>query len=403
MTDFIMEQEQPTVVAESYTDADLVSDYMSLCAASANMACIYECATIVEFCQANDIAVPEMLVQEGFSEVMSNIWKGIAKFFETIAEWFRGLVQKTSSVVAKAKLQETIAKLKQRKGEELPGDLISKASYLRATYNILIDGLAAFRENVLHELTENATEKAEDNKYKAWLGTLVDLTEDYNVLADSKKFLTASNEFKPYTPKSKALADLVNGYNTLGEALAKLSTDEEKAAEIGKSGLEFIQTTDDLIKLLEKINSADIPATGTKLLKAIDADTKQFKALVEQTTGSVKKTVVANVSDANTEISEAEAKKIKSDAALNDEVEVPIKEKVWANSPETTKKVKDCADALAKAYDSVSKVIIDISVKEYKDLEVTKADKKQYEKDLAAANKDNKRYDFNKNSNLEKG
>lgn len=383
MTDFIMEQEQPTVVTESYTDADLVSDYMSLCAASANMACIYECATIVEFCQANDINMPETLVQEGFSEVMSNIWKGIAKFFETIAEWFKGLVQKTSSVVAKAKLQETIAKLQQRKGENLSKNMVNNATYLACANAVLLTGLKKFREAVLVEIKENATadvSTGDDKKYNDWLNTVDNLTADYLFFADKKKIISASGE------KGSMKAD---DFKT---------TEFKDVASETTTGVTFA-TTDDLVALLNKINSLKIPENGTKLLKAIDADQKEFKALQAKITKHVVADDAQNVDD-QTQIKLADALAINPNAKVN--TDLIVSESKWiSDGGKTTKKVKECADALAKAYDTVTKTIVEISVKEFKDLEVGKDDKKQYDKDLAAANKDAGRYEFSKNTTLD--
>ena len=77
MTDFIMEQEMPSVEEEVFNESALVSQFMGMQAAAAEMNCIYEYASIATFCESNDIEIPEMLVQEGFKDVMNKIWTGI--------------------------------------------------------------------------------------------------------------------------------------------------------------------------------------------------------------------------------------------------------------------------------------------------------------------------------------
>lgn len=356
MTDFIMEQEQPTVVAESYTDADLVADYMSLCAASANMACIYECATIVEFCQANDIAIPEMLVQEGFSEVMSNIWKGIAKFFEKIAEWFKGLVKKSTSTFAKASIQKTIAKLKTLdENEVISGENGKKILYIGMIYGFIIEALESFRQYVITDIVEsdyNITDTSQRDAYE-YMQNVEKLTADLKLLGDKSNWLDAQNAAKANN-NFQIIDGSMNG-------LIDFAEDGNHAITIGVA-----------IEILEKINELNIPSTGTKLLQKLDADQKKFYEVVEQ------QETVANP-DGSTKTN---------------------KKYVWQTSSKTQDKVKKCADALAKAYDTISLTFTDVTNMTFKDTEVAADKKKEYDKELDKANKAAKSEDIKKKSEI---
>lgn len=356
MTDFIMEQEQPAVVTESYTDADLVSDYMSLCAASANMACIYECATIVEFCQANDIAIPDTLVQEGFSEFMSKIWKGIADFFEKIAEWFKGLVKKSTSTFAKASIQKTIAKLKTLdENEEISGENGKKILYIGVVYNYIIEALESFRQYVITDIVESDYKITETSQQDAdnYMLNVEKLTADLKLLGDKSNWLDAQN-----AAKANDKFQLIGGSMDM---LINMSKDGSHKITIG-----------DAIEILEKINELNIPANGTKLLQKLDADQKKFYEVVKQ------QETVKN-SDGSTTTSD---------------------KFVWQTSGKTQDKVKKCADALAKAYDTISLAFVDITNMTFKDTEVAADKKKEYDKEVAKANNAAKSEDIKKKSEI---
>lgn len=346
MTDFIMEQEAPAsqVVEESFNENELVSNFMGVCAASANVTCVLECANIVEFCNANDIAVPS-IIQEGWAD----FWQAVKDFFKNIGAWFKSLVKGTAAVFAKNKLVSLIAKLKTFNGDEYvknPG--IFRLSVLGYA---IIDVLENFRTNII--------EKIADVKADSEHGS-GDTQAMYTALTNAEKYTAEIKDAgKWFTSKGTVDSDAHNDI--------KLTVDgaEKTYAETLKSGINSSAKYQikHLIMDLEAINALDIPSKGEKILKQYDVTAEKLEASFV-TKGQ--------------------------DAAGN-----PTKTEDMSNA-KVQKIVKEAADAIAKFYDKVKENMIKVSDLSYEKTEVDADKKKDYDKELERANKDAGRKDLHK-------
>lgn len=375
MTDFIMEQEQSVVVEEAFNEAELVSSYMSVCASAANMACVYECASIVEFCAANDIAVPATLVQEGFSDFMSKVWKGISDFFAKIAEWFKGLVKGTTAVFAKAKLQETIAKLKTYdESTEVSSDKVKSLIYLNFMYGNILDVLEKFRDAVLTPITDES--KTDENQKNDYIARAKDLLDDLTFLESSKNWKDANGEaiknqsFKILTDFTVSDTGVFAGYNP--------SSTDPNANKI---------TFGAVIKLLENINRLDIPTKAGKLLDAIGADEAKIKKLQTKEITINAGTSKSDADAAGLPMSIQSNGKLWNGDQLRDTYTGPSNQLEWVADKETQGTIKKCADSLAKVYDNIATATLDVTDKMFKDLKHAEGEEKAYKSNLEAANK----------------
>lgn len=358
MTEFIMEQEAPVteeLIGESFNENELVSQFMALQAASSNLNCMFEFATIANFCSENEITMPESLVQEGFGDTLKAIGKSIADWFKKIIEWFKGLIKGTASTFAKAKISETIAKLKQYDSADgnLPQDVAAKVKFVAHAAEILWGFMVKFKD-----VLKASMDAIDSGAYTSHPGSAE--SEYVTVMRDADEINTALQKFA----KPKDWID---------------STGKIKAEAfdviLEKSGItsEF-STTDDatvsveaLVKMLDKINKFNIPKKGTELMKQLDADTKKFTYV-------------------KAEHSRAERAAHPGDAAFDaDDVARTSSNNKEARDKEMTKKINDMAKYLAKAYDEVVKKFSEITAKAVKDVEV--GDKKKYDEDTKNAEK----------------
>lgn len=367
-----MEQEAPQVVEESFNEADLVSQFMALQAASANMSCILEFATIAEFCNENEIKMPESLVQEGFADVMDKIFTGIANFFQKIVDWFKGLVKGASATFSKAKIAELIAKLKTAnfdggKQAVLSAEISDKIRYVNATYKILWDFFVTFK-NTLKDFADAATEgdlatKAETDLFEG--------IESY--IADLKIFGTES---KWYRSDGTVNADVFKSITNKADFNTAAGLDAD-----GKNGQQVSIAA--AIKILENINKYDIPKQSNQLLKEIDATDKKFMAIERVKTGT------KEVDELDADGNPTSKKKT-----------VDVTEARYKNDATAMRQFKTnidkCAKLLATAYEKVTDKLTTVYTKALKDIETPndKEGKEKYSKELENAKKDAARSRF---------
>lgn len=424
MTDFIMEQEQPLYVEEAFDEAELVSSYMSLCAASANMMYMCECVTIVEFCESNDIPLPEKLIQEGWlADKFSKIWAKISEIFAKIAEWFKGLVKGTATAFAKTKITEIIAKLRTYDGEtEVKNDKAESLRFLGMMYLYILNVLEKFREAVLtpvavlstqgNTIDENSDSKSAKHEY---LANIDNLTADLEFLSSTSKWKDANgNYIKDFHKNLKHLS------------MTEIDKNNNSVTVIYESDEPV--TFKEVIYVLEKINRIDIPTKSGKLLKEIQKDEdaiKKYKPNTETISAgksyydikqdllknddNKKKDDDGNVTNALADailkqLDAAKYKHIDSSSGdesvttgagkihyndtLKDDLTINLTKGTWVADSDTQKKVKIAADKLAKVYDNVMKAVVDVAELATKDIKKAEGEDKAYNKALERANKE---------------
>lgn len=334
MTEFIMEQEAPQVVEESFNEADLVSQFMALQAASANMSCVLEFATIAEFCESNEINMPESLVQEGFMDFLDKVREGIANFFQKIADWFKGLIKGATATFSKAKIQEMIAKLNGVKDDDLSADAKEKVKYIYHGYQILIHTFVSFKDIYT---------------------SFADACDKNDTMADSYEQIITGLDNGIATTKALAKDKIFKGDGSLVEELAKIESDKYSAS------IKDPTKVSDLIAVLSEINKTNFAKTGQQLIKDIDAAEHTFEELktTEQVAGGTKAKPTSTPTE--TKITSAQARAIKS-------------------------KFQTMANNIASAYDKITKKFVNIADEATKGIEI--GDKKTYAKDLEKAKKE---------------
>lgn len=345
MTEFIMEQEAPQVevVEESFNEADLVSQFMALQAASANMSCVMEYAAIAEFCNKNEINMPESLVQEGFRDVMDKVFEAISNFFQKIADWFKSLVKGASSAFSKSKISDCIAKLETGKfeTEELPADIADKLKYINATYEIVWNFFIEFK-TVLQEYGDLADGEPAENDYINLINNIDTYTNDLEVFKKESKWYRGGDgsvDFSAFKNINK---------NNVAEA---------KYENITRA---------DAIKILKNINKYNIPSKGEALLKEIGVTEKKFAGF--------KKGAVPEIGP--------------DGKPTGQKVSGWVLDSSKANAIKT--KITKCSNALASAYEKVTGKLIELYGKNLKDVEAPSSDKESkeaYNKSVEASKK----------------
>lgn len=400
MTDFIMEQEMPSVEEEVFNESALVSQFMAVQAAAAEMNCIYEYASIVTFCESNDIEIPEMLVQEGFKDTLNTILTGISNFFKKIADWFKSLVKGTVATFSASKLNEIIAKLKTYPEDtELKDEKIIAPAII---YIHIVAALEAYREVVIHPIAEGAevdTSIDEQKKAAEFIENIDKFRADLEKLKDNSQWKTASGEFN-----SKFSFDVLNKY--IDPATADISTPTSSHGTL---------TYGWLINVLETVNRLDIPKQGSKILDELGVDVKKFTKNEKEQTKTIH--VTANAGDAVKPIADNEGvdekalivainKKIsgtvshdKFGAGFNDDVEVVIAAK-WVTDKDVQDKIGKTANLLATVYDKAKTGLSDTAALVFKDLDKASGEdaNKDYQKNLSNLNKDTGRDRLSKNN-----
>lgn len=406
MTDFIMEQEMPSVEEEVFNEAALVSQFMGMQAAAAEMSCIYEYASIATFCESNDIEIPEMLVQEGFKDVMDKIWTGISNFFKKIADWFKSLVKGTVSTFSASKLNEIIAKLKTYSLDTEVED--TKIVAPLVIYLNILGAMEAFRELVIHPIAENTVDTSDatgtdeqqaQQKVTDFINSLDGFIEDLKKIKESSNWKNVDGAFvngfelpviSKYTP------------DTTDPSKALLETVKDKTAKI-----KYQQVVD----TLEKVNRLDIPKTGTKLLSELHVDVNKFttskndlKTMVSVKVGDDPATVAKNK-----KVDEISLKKALNDVhalsggTVSKEVTVEVtRVATWVSDSDVQKKIKETADLLAVIYDKAKTGLSDTAAAVFKDLKKAEGEdaNKTYQDELKGLNSDTNRDKISKSRKL---
>ena len=390
MTDFIMEQEMPSVEEEVFNESALVSQFMAVQAAAAEMNCIYEYASIVTFCESNDIEIPEMLVQEGFKDVMNNILTGISNFFKKIADWFKSLVKGTVATFSASKLNEIIAKLKTYPEDtELKDEKIIAPAVI---YIHIVAALEAYREVVIHPIAEGTdvdTSINEQQQAAEFIKNIDKFCADLEQLKDNSKWKTATGGFND---KFK--------FEVLDKYIDKTATAKISVPSV--SGITYGW----LINVLETVNRLDIPKQGSKILDELGVDVKKF-------TTNKKETVTKHVTASAGETAATVAKNLGVDekaliAAVNgvtggtignddkfstdfdkEDVQITSSNK-WVTDKDVQDKIGKTANLLATVYDKAKTGLSDTAALVFKDLEKASGEdaNKDYQKNLSNLNKD---------------
>lgn len=389
MTDFIMEQEMPSVEEEVFNESALVSQFMGMQAAAAEMNCIYEYASIATFCESNDIEIPEMLVQEGFKDVMNKILTGISNFFKKIADWFKSLVKGTVATFSASKLNEIIAKLKTYPEDTTLAD--EKIIAPAIIYVYIVAALEAYREVVIHPIAEGKDVDTADNDDQRiaaeFIKNIDKFCADLEKLKDNSQWKTASGGLN-----DKFNFDVLDNY--LDKGKVDISVPNHGDLTYGW-----------LINVLETVNRLDIPKQGSKILDELGVDVKKFTKNEKEQTKTIH--VTANAGDAVKPIADNEGvdeealivainKKIsgtvshdKFGAGFNDDVEVVIAAK-WVTDRDVQDKIGKTANLLATVYDKAKTGLSDTAALVFKDLEKASGEdaNKDYQKNLSNLNKD---------------
>lgn len=413
MTDFIMEQEVSTAPVEVFNESALVSNFMSMHAAAAEVTCILEFASIAEFCTENDINMPEQLVQEGFKDRINKIWTAIAKWFEKVATWFKSLVKGTINTFSTANIKQVIAKLK-----TYPGDTQIKNNKIignTIVVLVVIGALESFRKVAIHKLTDNAEATNADK-------LVVDFNNDIDNYIADLKFINKRSNWQ--TAES--------GVNT--EKLYSELKSEEIKNHLKKYGanatlldqsLSADWSYEHLITMLESIISIDIPKTGAKILEELDTDLNAFKQIATQNkTISVDVDQGDTLSDVRSRIENADAIKDKMFDKISDDdiikavktpqlggfnsstgelmtngtINIEVSMKIWQNDKAIKEKITTASNLLATTYDSVKNILSEIVQKELKDIKAS--DEKDYQKALKSVEKAENSVAYNKNNKL---
>ena len=410
MTDFIMEQEMPSVEEEVFNESALVSQFMGMQAAAAEMNCIYEYASIVTFCESNDIEIPEMLVQEGFKDVMNKIWTGISNFFKKIADWFKSLVKGTVATFSNAKLNEIIAKLKtyDLKTEVEDKKIIAPM----VIYVYIIAALEGFREFVIHPIAENTvdgTGSEDDKDYQTYVKGFINELDKY--IEDVKKLKE--------TPNWKSVdGSFIDNFDlpVLKKYLPIDIDDTVKTTvfDLYKSGTK--PTYEAVVAVLEKVNRIDIPKTGTKLLSELNVDVTKFTKLKNGEKVKVEFKANNNTSTlakANNVDETALAQEIMvvyGAGTVNKDGEISVDGSVevttlstWVSDPDVQKKGKEASDLLATVYDKAKTGLADTAAAVFKDLKKAEGEEadKTYQHELKGLNADTGRNRISRNRSID--
>lgn len=413
MTDFIMEQEMPSVEEEVFNESALVSQFMGMQAAAAEMNCIYEYASIVTFCESNDIEIPEMLVQEGFKDVMNKIWTGISNFFKKIADWFKSLVKGTVATFSASKINEIIAKLKtyDLKTEVEDKKIIAPL----VIYQYIVAALEGFREFVIHPIAENTVDGSgskddKDNQLaaKVFIDHLDGYIEDIKKLKETSNWKSIDGSFV----NNFDLPVLKNFINITDDTGKITSTFLDGIAD----GSEKV-TYQDVVDTLEKVNRLDIPKTGTKILSELNVDVTKFTKLkngekikINVVAGNSIKQLAKDNGVDETELAKA-IKGLASDAIDTNNADSIIKdvndvevEKIptWVSDPDVQKKVKEASDILATIYDKAKTGLSDTAAAVFKDLKKADGEEadKTYQHELKGLNADTGRTRLSRNNSI---
>lgn len=401
MTDFIMEQEVSTAPVEVFNESTLVSNFMSMHAAAAEVTCILEFASIAEFCTENDINMPEQLVQEGFKDTINKIWTAIAKWFEKVAEWFKSLIKGTVSACSTSNLKQILAKLK-----TYPGDTELKNKDIMINFvmiPIIVTYIGKFRRVVTQPMADNV-EFNDSSDEEKFIAKFMDDIDKY--IADLK-FINKRSNWQD--ANGNLVYDGKDPYKNLQslDGADKQTIEKKLSLQNSNGQLTSNNNTYGMLEdMIEALISMDIPKTGAKILEELDADINEFRKVTTQTrdiTIEVKQgndaTTLANDIKTNQNVTidaQVIADAMKTAGLITDnnttskatsekDINVQYQAKVWLTDKDVKTKVTTASNLLATAYDLIKVTLTESISKEFKDIKA--ADEKSYKKELKSVEK----------------
>ena len=224
MSDFIMEQEVNTAAVDN--DLEIMEGFMKLSAVGAVAETYCEHAAIAAFAEENGLNV----FSEGVGEIVNKAWEGTKKFFTTIWEWLKSVVNGIIRFFTKSSVDRLIVKLEEMR------DKINKGYDVKGGNDTEI--LSGINPKVLD------------------VDALFTLVEEFSNYVKSKQEGSGAKDFI-----SRAEEFLKK--DNIKETFKK---DESKSV-----------TLDSILEVLKRMSKADIPSKGRKLLKKLDFDKSNYK------------------------------------------------------------------------------------------------------------------------------
>lgn len=229
MSDFIMEQEVNTAAVDN--DLEIMEGFMKLSAVGAVAETYCEHAAIAAFAEENGLNV----FSESAGDIVNKAWEGTKKFFNTIWEWLKSVVNGIIRFFTKSSVDRLIVKLRELSDK---GKINTKAQGDEDVYLEVLTGITPAALDV-------------DGIFK--------LVNDFSDVI--KKGSEGAN------------SEVIKGFIDQAENFLKKDTVKEKyKRDDTKSAL-----LDDVLEVLERMSKADIPSKGRKLLKQLDFDKNNYK------------------------------------------------------------------------------------------------------------------------------
>lgn len=229
MSDFIMEQEVNTAAVDN--DLEIMEGFMKLQAIGAVAECYCEHAAISGFATEAGLNV----FSESAGDIVNKAWEGTKKFFTTIWEWLKSVVNGIIRFFTKSSVDRLIVKLR---------ELSDKGK---------INTKAQGEEDVYLEVLTGITPAA------------LDVDGIFKLVNDFSEVIKKGSE--------GATAEVIKGFISQAEDFLKKDTVKEKyKRDDTQSAL-----LDDVLDVLERMSKADIPSKGRKLLKKLDFDKSNYK------------------------------------------------------------------------------------------------------------------------------
>lgn len=234
MSEFIMEQEISDLTINDNAEIEVMEGFMKVQAVGAVAECYCEHAAIAEFANENGLNV----FSESDESLGKKVWEGVKSFFSNIWEWIKAVVRAVVNIFTKSSIEKCIAELKAYNKSSIP-DL--DVRYLDAEK--VLDLVEEFGEAVKAG-AEGGLDKGKNS---------------------AKKFQESAEKWlKGYKEHKKA-----DDWKAADDATPKK---DENGNVTG-----FAMQKETLLALLERMQKANIPSSGRKLLKKFDFDKKNYK------------------------------------------------------------------------------------------------------------------------------
>ncbi len=231
MSDFIMEQEANTASVDN--DLEIMEGFMNVLKIGAVAEAYCEHAAIAGFAAENGLNV----FSESAGDIVNKAWEGTKKFFNTIWEWLKSVVNGIIRFFTKSSVDRLIVKLKELKNE------------------------GKFKNSVGVYTDEGQTKTGELEVLKGINPESLDVDALFELVT----------EFSDYV-KSKQEGSGAKDFISRAEAFLKKDTVKDKF----KQDEDKQVSVDRIISVLERMSAADIPSKGRKLLKKLEFDKKNY-------------------------------------------------------------------------------------------------------------------------------